>query len=92
MSELIRISSLEHLMELCLQHKRLKCFIQLNCGARSVKRIRYKAPTRVFDIHHDIDGSRQQLSTEELLNPENGNLGTAIQLGALYAEIRTINN
>lgn len=90
MSELVCVNSLEHLVELCRRHKPLKCFIQLNYGARSVKRIRYKTRTRVFDIHHDIDGSRQQLSADDLLNPENGHLGPAIQLGALYAEIRTI--
>jgi hypothetical protein len=87
MSELICITSLEHLVDLCRQHKPLRCFIQLNYGARSVKRIRYKPRSSTFSIHNEIDGSRQELHADDLMNPEHGNIGPAIQAGAFFAEV-----
>lgn len=87
MSTFTCITSPEHLVQLCRQHKPLRCFIQLNYGARSVKRIRYKPRSSTFSIHHEIDGSRQDLPADDLMNPENGNIGPAIQAGALYAEV-----
>ena len=88
MSQPVSITSIEHLVELCRQYQPLHCFIQLNYGARSMKRIRYKPRLRMFHIHHEIDGSRQELSVDDLMNPAHGNIGPAIQAGALFAEIQ----
>lgn len=86
MSRFIRIKSPGELLD-AIRLKPLRFFILLNYGAWSVKRIRYKPRQRVFSIHNEIDGTRQELTTSQLMNPRHSNIGPAMRGGAFYAEV-----
>lgn len=86
MSKFIRIKCPAELLE-AIEKKPLRFFILLNYGARSVKRIRYKPRQRVFSIHNEIDGSRQELTSSQLMDPRHSNIGPAMRGGELYAEV-----
>ena len=85
-STFLRIHSPSELLK-AIQRKPVRFFILLNYGAWSVKRIRYKPRQRVFSIHNEIDGTRQELTTSQLMNPRHSNIGPAMRGGAFYAEI-----
>lgn len=59
-------------------------FIQLNGGARSTKRIRYDHWRETFHVTNEIDGSKQVLTSDELMDSNVTNIGTAIRAGAFY--------
>ena len=86
MSRFIRIKTPGELLD-AIALKSLRFFILLNYGAWSVKRIRYKPRQRVFSIHNEIDGSRQELTSSQLMNPRHSNIGPAMRGGAFYAEV-----
>ena len=86
MSRFIRIRSTKALMA-AIERKPFRFFILLNYGAWSVKRIRYRPRQRVFSIHNEIDGTRQELTCTQLMNPHNSNIGPAMRAGAFYAEV-----
>ena len=86
MSRCVRIKSPGELLD-AIRLKPLRFFILLNYGAWSVKRIRYKPRQRVFSIHNEIDGTRQELTCSQLMSPRHSNIGPAIRGGAFYAEV-----
>ena len=86
MSKFIRIKNLAALLA-AIERKPCRFFILLNYGAWSVKRIRYRPRQRVFSIHNEIDGTRQELTASQLMNPRNSNIGPAMRAGAFYAEM-----
>lgn len=86
MSKFIRIKSPGELLD-AIELKPLRFFILLNYGAWSVKRIRYRPRQRVFSIYNEIDGTRQELTCAQLMDPRNSNIGPAMRAGAFYAEV-----
>ena len=86
MSRFIRIKSTKALLA-AIERKPFRFFILLNYGAWSVKRIRYRPRQRVFSIHNEIDGTRQELTTSQLMSPKHSNIGPAMRGGAFYAEV-----
>ena len=86
MSRFIRIKSLAALLA-AIERKPSRFIILLNYGAWSVKRNRYRPRQRVFSIHNEIDGSRQELTTSQLMSPKHSNIGPAMRAGAFYAEV-----
>ena len=86
MSRFLRIHTPRQLLD-AIKKKPRRFFILLNYGAWSVKRIRYKPRQRVFSIHNEIDGTRQELTCAQLMSPRNSNIGPAMRGGAFYAEI-----
>jgi hypothetical protein len=86
MSRFIRIKSPGELLE-AIERKPFRFFILLNYGAWSVKRIRYRPRRRTFSIHNEIDGTRQELTTSQLMSPKHSNIGPAMRGGAFYAEM-----
>ena len=85
MSKFIRIKSPGELLE-AIELKPFRFFILLNYGAWSVKRIRYRPRQRVFSIHNEIDVTRQELTTSQLMSPKHSNIGPAMRAGAFFAE------
>ena len=85
MSKFIRIKSPGELLQ-AIERRPFRFFILLDYGAWSVKRIRYKPRQKVFSIHNEIDGTRQELTTGQLMSPRNSNIGPAMRAGAFYAE------
>ena len=86
MSKFIRIKSPGELLE-AIERRPFRFFILLNYGAWSVKRIRYRPRQKVFSIHNEIDGTRQELTCAQLMSPRNSNIGPAMRAGAFYAEV-----
>ena len=86
MSRFLRIHTPSELLD-AIKKKPRRFFILLNYGAWSVKRIRYKPRQRVFSIHNEIDGTRQELTTSQLMSPKHSNIGPARRAGAFYAEV-----
>ena len=86
MSRFIRIKTPGELLK-AIQRKPVRFFILLNYGAWSVKRIRYRPRQKVFSIHNEIDGTRQELTCSQLMNPRHSNIGPAMRGGAFYAEV-----
>lgn len=86
MSKFIRIRSLAALLA-AIERKPYRFFILLNYGAWSVKRIRYRPRQRVFSIHNEIDGTRQELTASQLMSPRSSNIGPAMRAGCIYAEV-----
>lgn len=86
MSKFIRIRTPTKLLA-AIAKKPMRFFILLNYGAWSVKRIRYKPRQKVFSIHNEIDGTRQELTASQLMSPRNSSIGPAMRGGAFYAEI-----
>lgn len=85
MSRFIRIKTPTALLA-AIERKPIRFFILLDYGAWSVKRIRYRPRQRVFSIHNEIDGSRQELTASQLMSPRNSNIGPAMRAGAFFAE------
>ena len=86
MSRFIRIKTPGELLQ-AIERKPFRFFILLNYGAWSVKRIRYRPRQKVFSIHNEIDGTRQELTYAQLMSPRNPNIGPAMRAGAFYAEV-----
>ena len=86
MSRFIRIKSPATLLD-AIERKPFRFLILLNYGAWSVKRIRYRPRQRVFSIYNEIDGTRQELTTSQLMSPRSSNIGPAMRAGCFYAEM-----
>ena len=86
MSRVIRIKTPGELLD-AIERRPFRFFILLNYGAWSVKRIRYRLRQKVFSIHNEIDGTRQELTISQLMSPRHSNIGPAMRAGAFYAEI-----
>ena len=86
MSRFIRIKSPGELLD-AIRLKPLRFLILLNYGGTSAKQIRYDHRRRVFKVRNLIDGSRQELTCAQLMNPRNSNIGPAMRAGAFYAEV-----
>ena len=63
--------------------------MQLDCGAQSVKTIQYNTRRKVFLVCNEIDGSRQALTSKQLMSSQRGNIGRAMKVGAFFAELPT---
>ena len=86
MSRFIRIKTFGDLLQ-AIERRPFRFFILLDYGAWSVKRIRYRPHQKVFSIHNEIDGTRQELTCAQLMSPRNSNIGPAMRAGAFYAEV-----
>ena len=86
MSRFLRIHTPRELLK-AIERRPFRFFILLDYGAWSVKRIRYRPRQKVFSIHNEIDGSRQELTASQLMSPCNSNIGPAMRAGAFYAEV-----
>jgi len=86
MSRFIRIKTPGELLQ-AIERRPFRFFILLNYGAWSVKRIRYRPRQKVFSIHNEIDGTRQELTCAQLMSPRNSHIGPAMRAGAFYAEV-----
>ena len=86
MSRFIRIKTPGELLQ-AIERRPFRFFILLNYGAWSVKRIRYRPRQKVFSIHNEIDGTRQELTCAQLMSQRNSNIGPAMRAGAFYAEV-----
>ena len=85
MSKFIRIRTPTKLLA-AIAKKPMRFFILLNYGAWSVKRIRFRPRQRVFSIYNEIDGTRQELTTSQLMSHRHGSIGPAMRAGCFYAE------
>lgn len=81
--KITRVKSLDELKQICDGRMR-DFFIQLNFGIRSTKAISYDSSTDKFYIVNIIDDSEQELSSKEIMDENNSNIGKAIELGAFY--------
>ncbi len=63
-----------------------KYFIQLNFGARSSKHISRGKTKGTLAITNHIDGTRQILTREQILDESLTNIGKAIAYGAFWQE------
>lgn len=81
--KITRVKSLDELKQICDGRMR-DFFIQLNFCIRSTKAISYDRSTDKFYIVNLIDGSEQELSSKEIMDENNSNIGKAIELGAFY--------
>ena len=86
MSRFIRIKTPGDLLD-AIALKPLRFFILLNYGAESSKRIGYDRRRRVFKVRNLIDGSRQELTSAQLMSPKRSHIGPAMRGGAFYAEV-----
>lgn len=80
MNKPIKIKDLKELQELSTD-KNLEVFINFGF-ARSSKSVYYNYSTKKWEIINEIDGSRQELTIEEL--KDNTNIIEALDKGALY--------
>ena len=86
MSRFIRIRTPGELLA-AIELKPVRFFIALNYGGTSAKHIRYDHRRRLFKVRNLIDGSRQELTCAQLMNPRNSNIGPAMRAGCFYAEV-----
>ena len=86
MSEFIRIKSPGELLD-AIKRKPIRFLILLNFGCTSSKQIRYDHRRRVFKVRNLIDGTRQELTTSQLMSPRHSNIGPAMRAGAFFAEV-----
>ena len=78
-----RINSLTELKKFAQAEEGVECFIALNGGFRSSKRIWYNPKTNLFDVFNEIDDSDQEdLHSSQLWNESN--IGEALDKGALW--------
>jgi hypothetical protein len=77
-----KIESIEELKKISSKNEGIDCFIALNGGARSSKRIRFSVVDKLFNIYNEIDDSEQFLPIEEL--DSQTNIVKAINAKALY--------
>ena len=81
--KITRVNSLDELKQICDGRMR-DFFIQLNFGRHSTKAISYDRSTDKFYSVKIIDDSEQELSSKEIMDENNSNIGKAIELGAFY--------
>ena len=86
MSEFIRIKSPGELLD-AIKRTPVRYFIALNYGGESSKQIGYDRRRRVFKVRNLIDGSRQELTSAQLMSPKRSHIGPAMRGGAFYAEV-----
>ena len=86
MSRFIRIKSPGELLA-AIKKKPLRFLIMLGYGGTSAKRIGYDRRRRVFKVRNLIDGSRQELTSAQLMSPKRSHIGPAMRGGAFYAEV-----
>ena len=86
MSEFVRIKSPGELVE-AIKRKPSRFLVMLGYGGTSSKQIRYDHRRRVFKVRNLIDGTRQELTCAQLMDPRNSNIGPAMRAGAFYAEV-----
>lgn len=86
MSRFIRIKGPGELLD-AIKKKPLRFLIMLGYGGTSSKQIRYDHRGRVFKVRNLIDGTRQELTCAQLMNPRNSNIGPAMRAGCFYAEV-----
>lgn len=77
---ILQVKSITHLREL-ISNGMNRYFIRLNFGVKSSKWIEMTGNN--FYVFHEIDGSDEVLTEQELADE---NIGRAIENGAFYAE------
>ena len=86
MSRYIRIKSPGELLD-AIKKKPLRFLILLNFGGTSAKQIAYDHRRRVFKVRNLIDGSRQELTSVQIMSPKRSHIGSAMRGGAFFAEV-----
>jgi hypothetical protein len=84
MAEDKRIRTMEQLKEKAKGDDGIDCFIGLNGGVRSSKRIHYFPQDNTFWVLNEIDDSEQDLTEEQLMDSSYTMIGEALLGGALY--------
>ena len=79
-----RVNSLNELKQMC-DGVTKDFFIQLNFGIRSSKNISYNKDTDTFYILNEIDDTKQELNSEQMMNKDYTHIGKAITFGSFYA-------
>lgn len=79
-----RVNSLDELKQMCNGVTK-DFFIQFNFGVRSSKNISYNKDTDTFYILNEIDDTKQELNSEQMMNKDYTNIGKAITFGSFYA-------
>ena len=80
----VMIKNLEHLRKLT-DGKSQKFHIRLIGWIKSVKRIRYDTKLNRFSVFNEIDGTRQLLTPDEIMDKNFTNIGEAINKRAFYS-------
>ena len=76
----------------CLEELKLESlkgaefFIILSCNVRSTKYVRWDLKAKQFHIVNRIDGSRQYLTEEQIMDKVFTNIGVAIRKGAFFKD------
>lgn len=81
-----QVNSLDHLKQLIAKNGNTEsheCFIQLN-GCRSWKLISYDAENDKWFVLNEVDDSEQELTSQQMLDANYTNIGSAISKGAFY--------
>ena len=82
----VKVSNAEDLRTMISKGHR-KYFIVLAGGlARSSKTIGYNKKAGVFNVKNEIDGTRQQLTEQQLFDTNLTNIGKAMNYGAFFAD------
>lgn len=72
-----------HLVEILSDGETHEFFIQLRGAARSSKSM-YHMGGGVYDICNMIDSTWQELTADEIMDPSETNIGSAIRVGAFF--------
>ena len=81
-----QVNSLDHLKQLISANgstESHECFIQLN-GCRSWKVISYNVENDKWFVLNEVDDSEQELTSQQMLDTNYTNIGSAISKGAFY--------
>ena len=78
------INNLEQLKKISLNGADF--YIALRGRLRSSKHIRWIPESGIFWICNMIDGSEQDLTEGQIMDPEYTNIGEALRMGALFLE------
>lgn len=81
-----KINNVSELKAMIAKGKR-NYFVVLAGGlARSSKTVSYNKKTGVFKVKNEIDGTRQQLTEQQLFDNDLTNIGKAMNYGAFFAD------
>ena len=87
MANLAKIKNLKELIKFASRPDGVECFICLNYGVRSSKKINYdKGDKKPFKIWNLIDDSEIELTEKQMMNKNYTLIGEAMKFGSLIRE------
>ena len=82
-----RINNIEELNN-ALKEECFEFFILLGGGlVRSSKHIEFASEPNTYYVFHEIDGTEETLTAEDIMDEEKSNIGKAIKNGYFFREI-----